>query len=239
VKRLRELCGTYGLSDRAERQLAALLELVESDPAAPTSVTEAAEAADAHVADSLAALPVIGEHGRTGPAVDVGSGAGFPGLPLAIADPQRDFDLLESTGRKCSFLTRALERTGLPNARVVCMRAEDWARAEGAGRYALALARAVAPLATLVEYASPLLHEGGLLVAWKGARDRREEAQGVAAAHTLGMSPVAVVPVTPFPQARHRHLHLFEKTGPAPAQVPRRAGMAAKRPFGGESSAPN
>jgi 16S rRNA (guanine527-N7)-methyltransferase len=239
VKRLQELCAELDLPDDAEPKLATLLGLLDSDPTAPTSVTAPAEAVDVHIADSLAALPSIAEHARAGPVVDIGSGAGFPGLPLAIARPDCEFDLLESTGRKCSFLERAIERARLPNARVVCARVEDWARGQGGGRYALALVRAVGPLATLVEYASPLLHEGGLLVAWKGARDALEEAQGAAAAQALGMSPLAVVPVTPFQDARHRHLHLFEKTGPAPVSVPRRAGMASKRPFGGESSAPN
>jgi 16S rRNA (guanine527-N7)-methyltransferase len=243
VKRLREVSAEFGLPAEADRRLEALLQLLAIDPAAPSAVTDPAEALDTHVADSLVALPLIDTHVADGAGVtrlvDIGSGAGFPGLPLAIARPQLEVDLLESNARKCAFIARAIERLEQGNADVVCARAEDWGRAKGAGRYAVACARALAPLATLVEYASPLLREGGVLVAWKGARDAAEEAQGAAAADALGMRPAAVEPVTPFAAARNRHLHVFAKTGPTPTGVPRRAGMARKRPFGNESSTPN
>jgi 16S rRNA (guanine527-N7)-methyltransferase len=217
VKRLHEVCAQIGLDAEAESKLAALLDLVANDPAAPTSVTSPAEAVDVHVADSLSALPLIAGRRYPEAIVDIGSGAGFPGLPLAVA----------------------IERLGQENARVVCVRIEDWARTEGAERYEVALARALAPLPTLLEYASPLLRDHGLLVAWKGERDAFEERRGTATALALGMSVGAVHRVTPFPGARHRHLHTFEKVGPTPAGIPRRPGMARKRPFGGESSGPN
>jgi 16S rRNA (guanine527-N7)-methyltransferase len=234
VKRLRELCAGLGLPAAAEPRLALLLELLATDPEAPTSVTALEQALDAHVADSLSVLPLLREGPPIEAIVDIGSGAGFPGLPLAAAFEDATVELVESIGRKCAFLSRAIERLGLTNTRAVCARAEDWARTDGAGRYDLAVVRAVAPLATLVEYASPLLREGGRLVAWKGARDEDEERQGAAAAHELGMAAMRVERVTPFPGARHRHLHLFEKTGPTPSAIPRRAGMARKRPFGRE-----
>jgi 16S rRNA (guanine527-N7)-methyltransferase len=234
VKRLRELCAGLNLPAAAEPRLALLLELLAADAEAPTSVTAPEQAVDAHVADSLSVVPLL----RAGPPieaiVDIGSGAGFPGLPLAVAFEDAAVDLLESTGRKCAFLSRTIDRLDLQNARAVCARAEDWARTDGAGRYDLAVARAVAPLATLVEYASPLLREGGRLVAWKGVRDEEEERLGAAAAHVLGMTARGVERVTPFARARHRHLHEFEKTEPTPSAIPRRAGMARKRPFGSE-----
>jgi 16S rRNA (guanine527-N7)-methyltransferase len=238
VKRLAELCRLFGLSAEAEHKLGLLLELLATDPAAPTSVTAPEEALDVHIADSLSALPVLGPllASMTGPGtiVDIGSGGGFPGLPLAVALEPVAVDLVEATGRKCRFISQAVERLDQPNARAVCMRAEDWARAEGAGRYTLALVRAVAPLATLVEYASPLLTEGGSMIAWKGARNEVEERQGASAARSLGMAPAPIHRVTPFTGARRRHLHLFEKVGPSPPGVPRRAGLARKRPFGGK-----
>jgi 16S rRNA (guanine527-N7)-methyltransferase len=239
VKRLRAVCAASGLDATAERRLRALLELIATDPQAPTSVTAPAEALDAHIADSLAALPLLS--GRTAPLriVDIGSGAGLPGLPLAVALEGAEVDLIESTGRKCRFLERAIARLGQPNARVVCARAEDWARGEGAARYEVAVTRAVAPLATLIEYASPLLRERGLLVAWKGARDRCEERQGTSAAPLLGMTLTAVHAVRPFATARDRHLYVFEKVGPTPGGIPRRAGVARKRPFGPERSVPS
>ena len=239
MKRLHEVCAAAGLDRSAERKLQTLLEVVANDPEAPTSVTAPAEAVDVHVADSLAVLPVLAGSEPPRAVADVGSGAGFPGLPLAVVFRQSAVDLIESTARKCRFLERAVAQLDQPNARVVCARAEDWARGDGAGRYELVTARAVAPLATLVEYASPLLRDHGLLIAWKGARDEDQEAQGASVASALGMSLRAVHAVAPFAEVRHRHLYLFEKVGATPAGVPRRAGMARKRPFGRESSVPN
>jgi 16S rRNA (guanine527-N7)-methyltransferase len=232
VKRLRELCAHLGLPDVAEHRLGLFLELLGHDPEAPTSVTDPAEAVDVHLADSLSALPLLRLvlH-EPGPIVDIGSGAGLPGLPLAVALEPVAVDLLEATGRKCAFIERAIECLGQRNARCVCARAEDWGRGEGAGRYAAATARALAPLATLVEYASPLLRPGGVLVAWKGARDPGEEEGGRAAAAALGMMPREVLRTEPFPAALHHHLHVFEKTAATPPGFPRRPGAARKRPL--------
>jgi 16S rRNA (guanine527-N7)-methyltransferase len=239
VKRLHEVCERAGLRAPAEQKLTTLLRSIAADPEAPTSVTSPEEAVDAHVADSLSVLPLL--RGRSGPEaiVDIGSGAGFPGLPLAVAFDQAEVDLLEASARKCRFIERAIGALEQRNARVVCDRVENWARSRGAGRYSLAVVRAVAPLSTLVEYASPLLREGGLLVAWKGARDVAEERHGAAASRMLGMSPREVKAVTPFAEARHRHLHVFEKTARTPAGTPRRVGVARKRPFGDERSGSN
>ena len=94
-------------------------------------------------------------------------------------------------------------------------------------------ARAVGRLATLAELASPLLREGGALIAWKGRRDPDEEAEAVAAEPKTAMRPEAVLPVTPFAGSRNRHLHLLRKCGSTPANLPRRPGVAKRRPFGG------
>jgi 16S rRNA (guanine527-N7)-methyltransferase len=92
-------------------------------------------------------------------------------------------------------------------------------------------ARAVGPLAVLVEYAAPLLRADGALVAWKGARDEAEEAAGEAAAEKVGMSVTEVVSVQPYPSSENRHLHVYRKVAPTPPEFPRRAGMARKRPL--------
>jgi 16S rRNA (guanine527-N7)-methyltransferase len=123
------------------------------------------------------------------------------------------------------------------NARAVTARAEEWAGLPpglGGGReaYDVVTARAVAPLAVLVEYAAPLLRAGGVLVAWKGARDAAEESGGAAAAERLGMAMRGVERVVPFEGAKHRHLHVFEKMSPTQEGFPRRAGRARKRPLG-------
>jgi 16S rRNA (guanine527-N7)-methyltransferase len=210
-------------------RLATLLELLAEDGDAPTTVTDPARAVDTHLADSLSALEVLRER-EPGTVVDIGAGAGFPGLPIAIALPSH-VDLLESTGRKCEFLRRAVERLGLEHAEVICKRAEQWAAGDGRERYDAALVRAVGPLPTLVEYAAPLLRAGGLLVAWKGRRDRAEEAAGASAAAALGLRPLPVVAPRPFAAATALHLHRYEKVGPTPAGYPRRPGVARKRPI--------
>ena len=92
-------------------------------------------------------------------------------------------------------------------------------------------ARAVGPLAVLVEYAAPLLSDNGVLVAWKGRRDADEERAGDAAAAQLGLAALPVLAVEPYAGSRNRHLHVYRKVGPTPPGFPRRPGMAAKRPL--------
>jgi 16S rRNA (guanine527-N7)-methyltransferase len=184
-----------------------------------------------HVADSLSGLEVA-ELRVAAKIADVGSGAGFPGLPLAVALPDARVDLIESGGRKCEFIESAIEAAGIANARVLHARSEEVASGEGREAYDAVTARAVGRLSTLAELASPLLHDGGVLVAWKGRRDPDEEAQLARAAGALGMSPARILAVGPYAGSRHRHLHVIRKSGPTPAGLPRRPGMAKKRPRG-------
>lgn len=216
----------------AERALDELLRLL-GEPGAPVAASTVARARDVHIADSLSALELdpVRSSGRI---ADLGSGAGLPGLVLAAALPEARVDLIESIARKCDFLRKAVQRTGVGNAQVVCARSEDWAAREGREAYDLVTARAVGRLATLAELASPLLRTGGLLVAWKGARDGDEEAEAAGAAERLAMEPIEIRTVQPYPASRERHIHLLRKNGPTPNGLPRRPGMAAKRPFGSE-----
>lgn len=226
--RVAELADRYGLPAAVADRLALLLELVAKELSSITAVRDPAQGVDVHVADSLVALelPEVREARRI---VDLGSGAGFPGLVLAIALPDARAALVESVGRKVAFLRGAIERLGLTNVEAIQARAEAWP--EGIGAHDLVTARALAPLAVLVEYAAPLLALGGSLVAWKGARDHAEEADGGAAAAALGMEELRVRPVTPFEGARERHLYLSSKVSPTPSRYPRRPGMARKRPI--------
>ena len=134
-------------------------------------------------------------------------------------------------GRKCAFLARAVEVAGIPNAEVVCARAESWT--EGREACDLVTARAVAQLPVLVEYAAPLLRMGGALVAWKGRRDPHEEAAGARAAEIAGLEPGEPLAVRPYEGVRHRTLYLYLKVRATPAHLPRRPGQARKRPLGG------
>jgi 16S rRNA (guanine527-N7)-methyltransferase len=225
---LERLAERFGLPDRAPAQLERLLDLVASDPLAPTTVRDPAAALDAHVADALVGLELeaVREAGRI---ADLGSGAGFPGLVLAAALPQAEVALVESSRRKCAFLGRAVAAMGLENVAVVCERAESWSA--GLGVHDLVTARALASLNVLVEYAAPLLREGGALVAWKGRRDEREEADGAAAAEQTGLAGAEIRPAEPWDGAQHLHLHLYVKVGSTPDRFPRRPGMASKRPL--------
>jgi 16S rRNA (guanine527-N7)-methyltransferase len=213
-----------------------LIDLVASDPRAPTTVRDPQEAWRTHVLDSLTGLelPELRDAERI---ADVGAGAGFPGLAIAAALPGAHVDLIEATRRKCEFMRSAAERVGIENARVICARAEEWgaARPPDGGREEsdAVTARAVGRLSTLAELASPLLRDGGVLVAWKGRRDAEEEAEAAGAEEQLAMRPGAVLPMAEAAGFEHRHLYVLHKSGPTPPGLPRRAGMAKKRPYGG------
>jgi 16S rRNA (guanine527-N7)-methyltransferase len=228
VSRLEALGRRYGVPPAGLRALQAVLELQATDPAASTTVRAVDEAVDRHVADSLVALdlPAVREARRI---ADLGAGAGWPGLALAAALPAARVALVESAARHCRYLQRAVQAGRLENAEVVHARAEEWAA--GLGVHDLVTARALAALPVLCEYAAPLLAEGGVLVAWKGAVSSEEAAAGSAAASALGLEPVEVVAVDPYRAAERRTLHVFRKIAPTPDRFPRRAGMAVKRPL--------
>lgn len=211
--------------------LACVLELLEKERASVSSVTEPGRAWRVHVEDSLTGLEVEALREATRIA-DIGSGAGFPGLVLAAALPGSRVDLVESVGRKCEFMRRAIEAAGIPNASVLNARSEELAAGEGRDAYDVVTVRAVGRLSTLAELASPLLREGGTLVAWKGKRDLDEETQLEHAAEPLAMRPTEILDVGARAGSKHRHLHVMRKSGPTPPGLPRRPGMAKKRPRG-------
>jgi 16S rRNA (guanine527-N7)-methyltransferase len=219
------------LSEVQRTTIARVLELLETERASVSSVTEPERAWRVHVSDSLTGLEFkqLRDAARI---ADIGSGAGFPGLVLAVALPASEVDLIESVGRKCEFIQRAIDVAGIANARAINTRSEELAKGEGRTAYAAVTARAVGRLSTLAELASPLLEDGGALVAWKGKRDAEEEAQLDRAAARLAMRPEEIRHVGPFAGSEHRHLHLVRKVGPTPEDLPRRAGMAKKRPRG-------
>jgi 16S rRNA (guanine527-N7)-methyltransferase len=220
------------LGPPARQAVEQVLELLAQEPASVSSVTDPGRAWEVHVADCLVGLEVE-ELASAVRIADIGSGAGFPGIVLAAALPSSWVDLVESVERKCGFMRRALAEAGIANAAVICRRSEELAEAEGREAYDAVTARAVGRLSTLAELASPLLREGGVLVAWKGRRDPEEEAELERAEDSLAMRAEAVIPVAPFAASRHRHLHVLRKAGSTPERLPRRPGMAKKRPAGG------
>lgn len=227
---LEALAARWGLNAKQARRLGLILDELERDEHAPTAVRCAERALDAHLADSLVALE-IDAFADAGSIADLGSGAGFPGLALAVALPRASIGLIESNRRKCEFLRRLCETAEIENADVVCARAEEWEA--GVSRNDVVLARALAAQPVVLEYAAPLLRVGGTLVDWRGRRSADEEAAAALAAGELGLRLQEIRRVEPFEGATDRHLHVFVKAGETPARFPRRPGMARKRPLGG------
>jgi len=219
-----------GLDPAGREALGKVLELLAEERASVSSVVDK-RAWKVHVADSLTGLE-IPELRAAGRVADVGAGAGFPGLALAVALPDSQIDLVESVGRKCDFMRRAIEAADIANATVLNSRSEELGTADGRESYDVVTARAVGRLSTLAELASPLLKPNGVLVAWKGKRDPDEESQLQSAAESLAVTPELVLDVGDRAGSQHRHLHVIRKTGPTPSDLPRRPGIAKKRPKG-------
>jgi 16S rRNA (guanine527-N7)-methyltransferase len=159
-----------------------------------TAIRDRGQQITKHVLDSLTVRPWL-----RGPTVaDVGSGAGFPGIPLAIVEPERRFALLESTGKKCRFLETVRDTLGLANVEVIQARAESY---KPEVRYETVVARAVGPLAEIVRFAGPLLATGGRLLAMKG-RHPEEELSG----RLNGWKVVAIHPLRVPGLDDERHL---------------------------------
>ena len=186
------------------------------------------EAVDRNYLDCIAPLAHGFPAAKT--AVDVGSGAGFPGIPMAIMLPGTRFTLLDSLGKRVEFLQSVIETLGL-NARAVQLRAEDAARVQGMREaFDLAVARAVAPVNVLSEYLLPFVRVGGWMLAMKGPNLDRELAEGRAAIAQLGGEIARTVPL-PVPGRDWDHRAAWiAKVSPTPERYPRRAGVPEKRP---------
>jgi 16S rRNA (guanine527-N7)-methyltransferase len=194
--------------ERLERWLAELV-----DTPGLTALSDPEEARRLHLEGALAAIPLL----ERGPVVDVGSGGGSPGLPLAAARPDLRVDLLESARKKCDFLRRWASE--FENVSVVCARAEEHARGPGRDTYGTAVVRALAPPPVAAEWCLPLVEPGGRAILFVGP-SVDEAAVGTVAAELaaeIEAAPAGFV--------------LLRKTAPTPERFPRRPGMARKRPL--------
>jgi 16S rRNA (guanine527-N7)-methyltransferase len=227
VTTVADLVARFGLPEDVEPKLEALLGGL-ADLAAPTTVHAREKAIDIHLADSLVALELPAVR-QAATIADLGAGAGFPGLALATARPDAAVTLIESNRRKASFVAELAASAQLDNVAVAATRAE-----EAAGKHEVVTARALAELPVVLEYAAPLLQQGGTVVAWQGRRDAIEEQRAEAAAAELGLERDELRSVRPFPAAKHRHLHTYVKVAATPDRFPRRPGMARKRPLGAD-----
>jgi 16S rRNA (guanine527-N7)-methyltransferase len=199
-----------------------------------TAITDYDQVQVKHFLDSLTCLLAVqGPRSEVrGRAIDIGAGAGFPGLPLKIVCPGLQLTLLEATGKKVSFLEHIVSRLELTGVEVIRGRAEKLGRDAGhRERYDLALARAVAELPILVEYALPFCRLGGLFVAQKGAEGDAEARAAEEAIATLGGVLRRVVHLELPNLAEPRSLVVIEKIAPTPEKYPRRPGIPSKRPI--------
>ena len=185
-----------------------------------------------HFLDSLSVLLVL----PPGPArlrlIDVGTGAGFPGLPLKIVRPELEVTLAEATGKKVTFCEGLAAKLGLAGVTVLKARAEDLGQDPmQRERYDWVLARAVAEMPVLAEYLLPLAAIGGHAVAQKGASAPEETQAAANAIRKLGGEVEQLVPITLPGLPEPRYLVVLKKVSPTPPAYPRRAGMPSKRPI--------
>ena len=207
-----------------------------------TAVTEPEQVETRHFLDSLALIPALAaREGISIPAllsrnlriVDVGAGAGFPGLALRIVWPRARISLIEATGKKVRFLEHVVTRLGLRDVRLIQGRAEEVGLKEpDRAGYDLVLARAVASLPTLVEYLLPFAHRGGQVVAYKGSAAHEEAMCAEQAIRTLGGRLTKLIPVDIPGLAETRVLVLIDKVAQTPDGYPRGRGLPRKHPLG-------
>ena len=226
-----ELLSDYSIDGNCIASFELLLQtLLEKSDRNLTAVTTREKIVDFHFRDSLSLLSFSELVGALKVA-DVGSGAGFPGLPLAICRPDIEFTLIEANQQKCAFLKEYVSEARLPNVSVLQLRAET----AGAGVYRdsfdVALARAVGPLPVTMEYAAPLVTPGGSILLQRGKTLPGDVDSAKSAAAHLALQLKQIAAINPFPGARNLSVWVFKKVAPTPKKFPRRPGVAKKRPL--------
>ncbi|GGI95052.1 ribosomal RNA small subunit methyltransferase G [Alicyclobacillus cellulosilyticus] len=202
-----------------------------------TSITERREVFIKHFADSLAVVRLpewrFVVHAPGAGVMDVGTGAGFPGLPLAICHPDIPFVLADAQAKRLRFLADVVAALGLHNVRLVHGRAEDLARDPAMrGRFAAVTARAVARLNVLLELTVPFCRVGGFVFAYKGPGVEEELAEGERAAGVLGAKLARIVPWELPEGMGSRRMVVTVQERPVPAKYPRKAGTPQRAPLG-------
>lgn len=193
-----------------------------------TAITDPDAIALKHFLDSLSLSPLV-RNAQT--LIDIGSGAGFPGIPLKIALPDLRVMLVETTGKKVAFLKQIIATLNLRDITAIQSRAEDLGRdPQYREQFDVASARAVADLAILSEYALPFVRVGGIFIAQKGVSVDEEVRRAEPALKVLGGRVREIVPVH-LPELEPRHLLVIEKISATPKEFPRRAGIPERKPL--------
>lgn len=185
-----------------------------------------------HFLDSLTCLMALDLNAAPRSLIDVGTGAGFPGIPLKLMLPNMRLTLVESIQKKAGFCTHVVEKLGLRQVQILPERAEDVGQ-DPAHResYDLATARAVAAMPTLVEYLLPLVRIGGLVIMQKGESAQLEALKSEKVIQRLGGKIRVILPVELPGVADERYLVVLEKVARTSAEYPRRTGLPAKQPL--------
>lgn len=197
-----------------------------------TAILDVRKAAFKHYADSLALLKILDRLGESGRAIDIGTGAGFPGIPLALARPQWHWTLVESIKKKSAFLQQSILALQMPNATCSTERSEDLARTlpfrDG---YDLATGRAVAPLGALAELLLPFVRPGGVAVAMKSREETMPPTAATALVNLGARGEVKNIEYDLPQEMGQRRLIVMEKVEATAPEYPRRPGRATKRPL--------
>lgn len=225
------LAEAYPLDPEQIDRLARLFNLLKSvNDRNLTAVTSEESIFNVHFLDSLSLLRYVDLH-KAKKVVDIGSGAGFPGLPLAIALPKLSVYLVEASKKKAEFIESSCQVASIKNAFVVNERAEEFGRSSLRGSFDAAVARAVAALPVVLEYTVPLLRVGGSAFLQRGARRSDDRDVAVYSAALLGAELARLESIRSYPGAKNLHVWVFNKTSETPDKYPRRPGMPAKKPL--------
>ena len=196
-----------------------------------TAITEPKEVIRKHFLDSLL-IGRVSSVRIAGRAADVGTGAGFPGIPLAVMYPELETVLIDSLGKRVSFLQLCIDEMGLKKVTAVKARAEEIGRdVDFRENFDLVFSRAVAALPVLSEYCLPLVKPGGVFAAYKSVKAAEESRQAEHAVGILGGVPECSYSCTLEGTDEERTILLFRKSAPTPEKYPRKAGIPAKRPL--------
>lgn len=232
IRQLAEL--QVDLPGEALKRLAAYLDLLleVNRQFNLTAIKDRDQAWQRHIVDSLTLLGGLENLPSGATVIDVGSGGGLPGIPLAIARPDIQLTLLESTGKKATFLTRCAKEIPLPNVQVLNLRAETAGRdARYRERFDVGVCRAVGPLREVLEYVMPLVRVDGRMLAMKGARAEQELADAGDALDLLGAGDLQLIDAYPPDHAVQAAIVSIVKERPTPEIYPRLPGVARQSPL--------